>query len=113
MARPIRCPAVPSDGLGAPRRDRGRHVGDAATDRGRRLAGDRRIDAAAVLPRVHVPVLAISAGEPEAGLSEHIADLTLGRTVGSGHFVQLEAPDQVNAMIERFLTLLQDREDVA
>ena len=65
-------------------------------------------DARAVLPRVHVPVLAITAGEPEAGLAERIADLTLGRTVGAGHFVQLEVPDQVNAMIERFLTLLQD-----
>lgn len=70
-------------------------------------------DAAAVLPRVHVPVLLISAGQPEAGLAERITDLTLGRTVGAGHFVQLEVPDQVNAMIERFLTLLQDRQDVA
>ena len=65
-------------------------------------------DAAAVLPRVRVPVLVISAGEPEAGLAERIPDLILGRTVGAGHFVQLEVPDQVNAMIERFLTLLQD-----
>lgn len=75
------------------------------------LAGWKAIaefDAAAVLPRVHVPVLAITAGEPEAGLAERIADLTLGRTVGAGHFVQLEVPAQVNAMIERFLTLLQD-----
>jgi pimeloyl-ACP methyl ester carboxylesterase len=64
-------------------------------------------DAAAVLPRVHVPVLVITAGEPEADLGERIADLTLGRTVGAGHFVQLEVPDQVNAMIERFLALLQ------
>jgi pimeloyl-ACP methyl ester carboxylesterase len=70
-------------------------------------------DAAAVLPRLHVPVLLISAGEPEAGVAERITDLTFGRTVGAGHFVQLEVPDQVNAMIERFLTLLQDREDVA
>ena len=65
-------------------------------------------DAAAVLPHVHVPVLVISAGEPEAGLAERITDITLGRTVGAGHFVQLEVPDQVNAMIERFLTLLED-----
>ena len=28
-----------------------------------------------------------------------------GRTVGAGHFHQLEVPDQVNAMIERFLVL--------
>jgi hypothetical protein len=33
-----------------------------------------------------------------------------GKTVGSGHFVQLEVPEQVNAMIERFLAVaLRDR----
>jgi pimeloyl-ACP methyl ester carboxylesterase len=26
--------------------------------------------------------------------------------VGSGHFCQLEVPDQVNAMIDRFLALI-------
>jgi hypothetical protein len=26
-------------------------------------------------------------------------------TVGAGHFHQLEVPDQVNTMIERFLTI--------
>jgi len=30
-------------------------------------------------------------------------DLEVGITVGAGHFNQLEVPDQVNAMIERFL----------
>jgi pimeloyl-ACP methyl ester carboxylesterase len=60
------------------------------------------------LLRAAVPVLVISAGEPEAGLAAPITDLTPGRTVGAGHFVQLEVPDQVNAMIERSLALLQD-----
>jgi pimeloyl-ACP methyl ester carboxylesterase len=32
-------------------------------------------------------------------------DLQVGITVGTGHFHQIEAPDQVNAMIERFLSL--------
>jgi pimeloyl-ACP methyl ester carboxylesterase len=32
-------------------------------------------------------------------------DLHVGVTVGAGHFHQLEVPDQVNAMIERFLTV--------
>ena len=32
-------------------------------------------------------------------------DLEVGITVGSGHFHQLEVPDQINAMIERFLTI--------
>jgi pimeloyl-ACP methyl ester carboxylesterase len=30
-----------------------------------------------------------------------------GKTVGSGHFCQLEVPKQVNAIIERFLAILQ------
>jgi pimeloyl-ACP methyl ester carboxylesterase len=33
------------------------------------------------------------------------ADVELGVTVGAGHFHQLEVPEQVNAMIERFLAL--------
>jgi pimeloyl-ACP methyl ester carboxylesterase len=33
-------------------------------------------------------------------------DLQIGITVGAGHFHQLEVPEQVNAMIERFLQLL-------
>jgi len=32
-------------------------------------------------------------------------DLQVGITVGAGHFHQLEVPEQVNAMIERFLQL--------
>ena len=32
-------------------------------------------------------------------------DAQFGMTVGAGHFHQLEVPDQVNAMIERFLAL--------
>jgi pimeloyl-ACP methyl ester carboxylesterase len=60
-------------------------------------------DGAAVLPQVEVPVLLITAGEPEPGVADAVADVHQGRTVGAGHFVQLEVPDQVNAMIERFL----------
>jgi pimeloyl-ACP methyl ester carboxylesterase len=33
-------------------------------------------------------------------------DLEVGITVGAGHFHQLEVPEQVNAMIERFLELI-------
>jgi len=32
-------------------------------------------------------------------------EIEVGMTVGAGHFIQLEVPEQVNAMIERFLTL--------
>jgi pimeloyl-ACP methyl ester carboxylesterase len=62
-------------------------------------------DGAALLPQVHVPVLLVTAGEPEAGVAEQLADVVLGRTVGAGHFLQLEVPDQLNPMIERFLRI--------
>ena len=32
-----------------------------------------------------------------------VPGLMLGQTVGSGHFCQLEVPDQVNAMLGRFV----------
>jgi pimeloyl-ACP methyl ester carboxylesterase len=38
-------------------------------------------------------------------LREIKPDLEVGITVGAGHFHQLEVPEQVNAMIERFLAL--------
>lgn len=36
-------------------------------------------------------------------------DLLMGQTVGSGHYVTLGVPDQVNAMLERFLRLVLRR----
>jgi pimeloyl-ACP methyl ester carboxylesterase len=38
-------------------------------------------------------------------LRELKPDLEVGITVGAGHFQQLEVPEQVNAMIERFLAV--------
>lgn len=61
------------------------------------------------LAGARVPVLVIHSGGEEL---RHFAPLgwrpgfTLGVTVGAGHFNQLEVPDQVNAMIERFVTAL-------
>jgi pimeloyl-ACP methyl ester carboxylesterase len=56
-----------------------------------------------------VPTLLLRAeldAEPDAlRLREIKPDLEVGITVGAGHFHQLEVPDQVNAMIERFLAL--------
>jgi pimeloyl-ACP methyl ester carboxylesterase len=60
-------------------------------------------DGQAALAAVRVPVLMITAGAPEAEALEQLPAVVLGRTVGSAHFVQLEVPDQVAAMIERFL----------
>jgi pimeloyl-ACP methyl ester carboxylesterase len=60
-------------------------------------------DGAAALARAGVPMRAITNGEPEPDLRNYPA-VALGRTVGAGHFLQLEVPDQANAMIERFLS---------
>jgi pimeloyl-ACP methyl ester carboxylesterase len=59
--------------------------------------------------RCDVPVLLIRAeiGEDTdiLRLREIKPDLEVAITVGAGHFHQLEVPDQVNGMIERFLAL--------
>jgi pimeloyl-ACP methyl ester carboxylesterase len=59
--------------------------------------------------RCTVPVLLIRAElGPDTDalrLQKLKPDLQTGITVGAGHFHQLEVPDQVNAMIERFLAL--------
>jgi pimeloyl-ACP methyl ester carboxylesterase len=64
---------------------------------------------AATATPIPVPVLAL------ASAGGHIADmnrlaelcplLVTGQTVGAGHFHQLVVPDQVNAMIDRFMTI--------
>ena len=53
-----------------------------------------------------VPMLHIAAEDPindAAALRALNPRMHTGQTVGAGHFNQLEVPDQVNAMIERFL----------
>jgi len=35
--------------------------------------------------------------------------LVTGRTVGSGHFPTLEVPEQVNGMVDRFISALAKR----
>jgi pimeloyl-ACP methyl ester carboxylesterase len=55
-----------------------------------------------------VPMLHIGAEDPindATALRELNPLLRTGQTVGAGHFNQLEVPDQVNAMIERFLAV--------
>jgi pimeloyl-ACP methyl ester carboxylesterase len=57
-----------------------------------------------------VPGLYVAADElqPRSDMGrfhEMFPQILYGKTVGSGHFCQLEVPDQVNAMIERFLTI--------
>jgi pimeloyl-ACP methyl ester carboxylesterase len=50
------------------------------------------------------PVLWLAVGPiDEQRLAGTFHDVQFGRVVGSGHFPHLEAPEQVGAMLERFL----------
>lgn len=65
--------------------------------------------------RLACAALYIAASEPQPRsdverLLELVPGLAYGQVVGSGHFCQLEVPDQVNAMIERFLALQSKRD---
>jgi pimeloyl-ACP methyl ester carboxylesterase len=69
---------------------------------------------AAKAARVTMPSLYIAANEPRRRadmnrVREIMPALAFGQTVGSGHFCQLEVPDQVNAMIDRFLAIAARR----
>ncbi len=64
-----------------------------------------QVDARSVLAGVAVPTLLVTAGDPERGLVDALPGAHVGRVVGSGHFVGLEAADQVAPMLERFLEI--------
>jgi pimeloyl-ACP methyl ester carboxylesterase len=61
----------------------------------------------AALAKCKVPLLYVGGVMPcdEAKMRELVPGVAIGRSVGAGHFHQLEVPDQVNAMIERFLAV--------
>ena len=65
-------------------------------------------DPAAALRDAAVPVLVIASAVP-TNSTQYLHGVNpaviTGQTVGAGHFLQLEIPDQVNAMIERFLAV--------
>ena len=65
-------------------------------------------DGAAAFAAVRVPILSIRSGmpgDPPSALQAACPTITIGQTVGAGHFIQLEVPEQVNHMIERFLAV--------
>jgi pimeloyl-ACP methyl ester carboxylesterase len=71
----------------------------------------RAWDDGGALRHCEVPLLYLDAGTPNADLARALAlrpELVIGRTIGSGHFSLLEVPEQVNAMIDRFLTVSVD-----
>jgi pimeloyl-ACP methyl ester carboxylesterase len=55
-----------------------------------------------------IPVMYISSGPNFSNLTrfrEVCPQLVTGQTIGSGHYHQLEVPEQINAMLERFIEL--------
>jgi pimeloyl-ACP methyl ester carboxylesterase len=65
-------------------------------------------DGASALGQAKVPVLSIGSAVPTnepADLLSACPAITIGQTVGAGHFNQLEVPEQVNAMIEQFMVI--------
>jgi pimeloyl-ACP methyl ester carboxylesterase len=74
------------------------------------LEGGHAYNAGQAKGRIVVPMLYIAADEfpPRADIARLralVPRLYFGHVVGSGHFCQLEVPDQVNAMIDRFLVV--------
>jgi pimeloyl-ACP methyl ester carboxylesterase len=62
------------------------------------------LDTVALAHQVTCPVLWVSARPNDtATVRDAIRDVTIGHVVGSGHFVQVEVPEQLNAMIDAFL----------
>jgi pimeloyl-ACP methyl ester carboxylesterase len=64
--------------------------------------------AARALGERGTPSLYIGAARPLADLDRLrvlMPSVTIGQTAGAGHFCQLEVPDQVNAMMERFIKI--------
>lgn len=66
-------------------------------------------DSEAAVAACSTPILYVDSGLPNCDLErfrEPCPHLMTGQTVGAGHFHQLEVPDQVNPMIDRFLTIV-------
>lgn len=72
--------------------------------------GLRDYDPAEATGSLAVPAVYIAADEaqPRSDMTrfhELAPQILYGKTVGSGHFCQLEVPEQVNAMIDRFIAI--------
>jgi pimeloyl-ACP methyl ester carboxylesterase len=65
-----------------------------------------------LLAECDVPALLVTATIPNDmdRLGHLCPQLHVGKVVGSGHFLELEVPDQVNAMLDRFLQLTSEAE---
>jgi len=70
------------------------------------LRGIAAFDGPAVAAHCKVPTLHLAAASPFNPphlMSQWLPNVVHGQTVGAGHMNQLEAPDQVNLMIENFI----------
>jgi len=70
------------------------------------LASYSTYDSASAASACKVPVLNVSSGIPFSDIArfhELCPQLITEQTVGSGHYHQLEAPEQINSIIDRFL----------
>ena len=70
------------------------------------MRGILAFDGPSVAAQCKVPALHLAAAvplNPPHLMSQWLPTVINGWTVGAGHFNQLEAPDQVNAMIEGFI----------
>lgn len=66
-------------------------------------------DFAVAVAACEVPVAYVEAARPLATLDRFRSlcpQLLTGKTIGSGHFSTLEVPDQINAMLDRFLAIV-------
>ena len=71
----------------------------------------RNFDETAAAQACRLPILHIDADPPFENaerMREHCPQLVAERTPGVGHFHQLEAPERVNEILERFLRSLDD-----
>ncbi len=61
-------------------------------------------DMASVARQVRCPALSISINPEDASaVSALFDDVEIGHVVGAGHFLQIEVPEQFNAMVTTFL----------
>jgi pimeloyl-ACP methyl ester carboxylesterase len=70
------------------------------------MRGILAFDGVAAAAQCKVPALHLAAGRPLNPphlMSQWLPTVVNGWTVGTGHFSQVEAPDQVNAMIDGFM----------
>ncbi|WP_224242461.1 alpha/beta fold hydrolase [Hyalangium gracile] len=67
-----------------------------------------RYDTAAAVAACQVPMLVIDGAVDAERLRRLCPRVVFGKTVGGGHYIQLDVPAQVNDMLERFMRGLEE-----